>query len=60
MAGNYQVKMDYNEVTQLSELKYSPFKDRICRVSGGDVFCSLQYYIDKYLMNMGRVSTNWL
>ena len=33
MAGNYQVKMDYQEVIQLAELKYSPFKDRICRVS---------------------------
>ena len=33
LAGNYQVKMDYGEVTQLSELKFSPFKDRICRVS---------------------------
>lgn len=36
LAGNYQVKMDYGEVTQLSELKFSPFKDRICRVFSED------------------------
>lgn len=34
---NYSVKMDYNEVIQLTELQNSPFKDRICRVFSEDM-----------------------
>jgi len=36
MAGNYMIKMEYNEVLDLDELKNSPFKDRICKIFSDD------------------------
>ena len=34
--GNFAIKLSYNEIIQLDELKSSPFKDRICKVFSED------------------------
>ena len=52
MTGNYNVKMDYNEVIQLAELQSSPFKDRICRVSVVYHNSAVYHILNTFILNI--------